>query len=98
MTQEQEAVAIDEGKVLADFIEHPVVRAHLSKLEQDYFLAFKGATTPAEREAVWAKTQALSDIAVALKAGADRGKLAQHARTQRVTAEERAEAAKTRRR
>lgn len=94
----EETQTIEDGKVLAEFIEHPVVRAQLSRLEQDYFLAWKGAKTPDEREAVWAKCQALTELAVALKAGVDRGKLAKHAKEQRDLAEQRTEAAKQRRR
>jgi len=69
---------IDDADTINNFLENESVRRVFRAYDYHLFTAWKQATTPAEREQIYAKASAFDGIAVALRAVVDSGKRETH--------------------
>jgi hypothetical protein len=77
---EQERAEIENGKVMDEFLTHPVVAKAFADLGKRYYGAFIAADSPEDRDASWALSRALLDLAKELRSVCDGGRTAEHAR------------------
>lgn len=67
---------IRNGEAVSRFLGDSTIREVFAEMELLYFEQWKAAETQTEREALWAKVSAFSDLKRALQAVADAGTLA----------------------
>lgn len=78
---------IDAGKVMEDFLTHPVVAKAFADLGKHYYGVFIDADDAEARDAAWAQSRALKDLAKELRSVAGRGRIAEQARRVRLQRE-----------
>ena len=76
-------VAQQNGVAVARVMNEPVVKVLFAELEQRYFRLWMSSQSVEERELIYAKASALSDLGTAFQAVIDAGTLATHELEQR---------------
>jgi hypothetical protein len=83
LSEHELEVAQQNGEAVRRVISDPIVTSLFSELEQRYFRLWQASQDVNERELIFAKASALSDLGTAFQAVIDAGTLATHELEQR---------------
>lgn len=78
---------IEHGKIMADFLAHPVISKAFADLGKVYYRRFVESNEPEARDEAWALSRALLDLAKELRSVIGSGRTAEHARQVRLRRE-----------
>lgn len=74
--EKNEGKAIQDGDVMRQFLEHPIVKEAFERINKKYFAQFSSSDDKDEIQMVHARARALVDVARELRAVMDNGEMA----------------------